>query len=134
MKENTYIYRELMDKLNESAMLVNNYLLSDLRSDDHVADPAQVEKCFSGLMDEYGKDPKNPVVLRQPGGGDEHHAQAGGGDRQVPGRAGGRVPRGHDGDDGQEHECPSSAAGKGVCVRLWTFCGLFVIMRASGAP
>ena len=63
MKENTYIYRELMDKLNESAMLVNNYLLSDLRSDDHVADPAQVEKCFSGLMDEYGKDPKNPVVL-----------------------------------------------------------------------
>ena len=64
MKENTYIYRELMDKLNESAMLVNNYLLSDLRSDDHVADPAQVEKCFSGLMDEYGKDPKNPVVLR----------------------------------------------------------------------
>lgn len=64
MKENTYIYRELMDKLNESAMLVNNYLLSDLRNDNHVEDASQVEKCLSGLMDEYGKDPKNPVVLR----------------------------------------------------------------------
>ena len=64
MKENTYIYRELMDKLNESSMLVNNYLLSDLRSDNHASDPSQLEKCLSGLMDEYSKDAKNPVILR----------------------------------------------------------------------
>ena len=55
MKENTYIYREIMDKLNESPMLVNNYLLSSLRSDDHAKSAEQVEKCYSGLLDEYGK-------------------------------------------------------------------------------
>ena len=55
MKENTYIYREIMDKLNESPMLVTNYLMSDLRCDNHALDPAQVEKCYSGLLDEYAK-------------------------------------------------------------------------------
>lgn len=55
MKENTYIYREIMDKLNESPVLVNNYLLSSLRSDDHAKNAEQVEKCYSGLLDEYGK-------------------------------------------------------------------------------
>lgn len=55
MKENTYIYREIMDKLNESPMLVTNYLMSDLRCDNHALDTAQVEKCYSGLLDEYAK-------------------------------------------------------------------------------
>ena len=55
MKENTYIYREIMDKLNESPVLVNNYLLSSLRSDDHAKKAEQVEMCYSGLLDEYSE-------------------------------------------------------------------------------
>lgn len=55
MKENTYIYREIMDKLNESSMLMTNYLMSTLRSDGNAMNPAEVEKCYNGLLEEYSK-------------------------------------------------------------------------------
>ena len=44
-----------MDKLNESPMLVCNYLISELRCDDNISNPSQTEKCYSGLLEEYGK-------------------------------------------------------------------------------
>ena len=55
MKENTYIYREIMDKLNESSMLMTNYLMSTLRSDGNAMNSAEVEKCYNGLLEEYSK-------------------------------------------------------------------------------
>ena len=62
MKENTYIYREIMDKLNESSMLMTNYLMSTLRSDGHAMNPAEVEKCYNGLLEEYSKVCKYPPL------------------------------------------------------------------------
>ena len=44
-----------MDKLNESPMLMTNYLMSTLRSDGNAANPAEVEKCYNGLLEEYSK-------------------------------------------------------------------------------
>lgn len=44
-----------MDKLNESPMLMTNYLMTTLRSDNHALDREQVEKCYNGLLEEYGK-------------------------------------------------------------------------------
>ena len=44
-----------MDKLNESPMLMTNYLMTTLRSDNHALDREQVEKCYNGLVEEYGK-------------------------------------------------------------------------------
>lgn len=56
MKENTYIYREIMDKLNESPMLVNNYLMSSLRSQNgNALDVEKANKCYEGLLEEYNK-------------------------------------------------------------------------------
>lgn len=64
LKENTYIYHEIMDKLNESPMLMTNYLMTTLRSDNHALDREQVEKCYNGLLEEYGKNPRDACVLR----------------------------------------------------------------------
>ena len=56
MKENTYIYREIMDKLNESPMLVSNYLMSSLRSQNgNALDVEKANKCYEGLLEEYNK-------------------------------------------------------------------------------
>lgn len=56
MKENTYIYREIMDKLNESPMLVSNYLMSSLRCyEGNNLDVEQAKKCYEGLLEEYNK-------------------------------------------------------------------------------
>lgn len=44
-----------MDKLNESPMLMTNYLMTTLRSDNHALDREQVEKCYNGLLEEYAK-------------------------------------------------------------------------------
>lgn len=56
MKENSYIYREIMDKLNESPMLVNNYLMSVFRSQSgNALDVEKANKCYEGLLEEYNK-------------------------------------------------------------------------------
>ena len=45
-----------MDKLNESPMLVNNYLMSSLRSQNgNALDVEKANKCYEGLLEEYNK-------------------------------------------------------------------------------
>ena len=52
MKENSYIYREIMDKLNESPMLVSNYLMSLFRSQSgNALDAEKANKCYEGLVE-----------------------------------------------------------------------------------
>lgn len=52
-----------MDKLNESPMLMTNYLMTTLRADNHALDREQVEECYNGLLEEYAKVGRMPLLI-----------------------------------------------------------------------